>query len=345
VRLPALQLAVKARLRHPGWWSAAIALAMFPSLFALLSPAPQASARVLLAFLTFIALLNLGVFLCPAPWQWTGDDRPLAGWWRGLLQVLVFALLLGASFAPIGFLAGKQPARHAFRMGAAVGLAIPILLLLGPAGWIIARAERLAQEAREAQARARETQWMGQRGAFSPRLLFSNLNHLATVAGEDTRSAEQGLVDLAALYRRWLIEAELPLVALATDRSLTEQYLQLERSRWGDLLSLRWQIATDLDTFQVPPLFLQPLLEGTLDAKPDDPLVVELHEARLPQGILEVRMRVQGAVPCPGEGLLQPLRRRLQSLLGAQAEARSAEAPGGWEVTLHLPPMKQEPRS
>jgi hypothetical protein len=240
----------------------------------------------------------------------------------------------------MGWLAGKASAREAFRLGEILGFSMPFVLFLGPAGWVVARAERLAGETLEAQARARETQWMSHRGAFSPRLLFSNLSHLATLAGKDSRSAEQGLVDLAALYRRWLMEAELPLVPLATDRSLTEQYLALERQRWGDRLRLRWHLDPDQDCFQVPPLFLQPLLECALAADALDLLEVDLHEGLLAPGLLELRLRVQGPVAPPADGLLQSLRQRLQSTLGRDADASLIPSSGGWEASLRLPTLK-----
>jgi two-component system sensor histidine kinase AlgZ len=173
-------------------------------------------------------------------------------------------------------------------------------------------------------------------------LLFNNLSHLATVAGDNTQSAEQGLVDLAALYRRWLVEAELPLVPLSTDRSLTEQYLALERSRWGDRFNLRWHLAPDLDRFQVPPLFLQPLLEMILEPEPSGTLNVDIQEGLLPQGLLELRVRVEGAAGYPDETRLQHLRQRLQATLGREAEVSVAPSPEGWEALLQLPPMKIE---
>lgn len=340
MRLPAIHHALTARLHHPGWWSAAITVAMFPCLFWFLIPGPHTHFFQGLAWA--IPVLNIGLFLCPTPWQWTANDRPLASWWRGLLQLVVFALLMSLLMAPLGWLTGQESPRGAFRRGEIIGLAIPFLLMLGPAGWIIARAERLAQETREAQAKARETQWMSHRGSFSPRLLFNNLSHLATVAGDNTQSAEQGLVDLAALYRRWLVEAELPLVPLSTDRSLTEQYLALERSRWGNRFNLRWHLVPELDRFQVPPLFLQPLLEMILEPEPSGTLNVDLQETMLPHDMLELRVRVEGSTGYPDETRLQHLRQRLQATLGRDAEVIAAPSPEGWEAILRLPTMNTE---
>ncbi|HJV49253.1 MAG TPA: histidine kinase [Geothrix sp.] len=336
MRLPAIRSSLSARLRHPGWWAVGLALGSFPGLFGILGSSVR-SYRLFLGLALTLPILNLGLFFCPAPWQWTGDDRPLAPWWRGLLQLVIFGFALGLLSTSTVWLAQNASARDSYHLGGMVGLGLPFMLLMGPAGWIVAKAERLAQETREAQARARETQWMSHRGAFSPRLLFSNLNHLAALAGSNTRSAEQGLVDLASLYRRWLVEAELPLVPLSTDRDLTEQYLALERGRWGDRLSLRWHLAPDLGQVQVPPLFLQPLLEAILEPEPTAALDVDLAEHRLQPGLLEFRLRVRGAIPFPEERLLQHLRQRLQSALGREAEVVSTPCPGGWEASLRIP--------
>lgn len=320
----------------------AIVLALFPGLFMALAPGLR-SPRFHVGVLWLVPVLNVGLFLCPVPWQWSSDDRLTAGVWRGLLQVLAFALMMGALLSPIGWFADRATPSESYRLGEILGLSLPFLLLLGPAGWIVARAERLAQETREAQAKASQSLWMSHRGAFSPRLLFSNLNQLALIAGEDARSAEQGLVDLAALYRRWLVEAELPLVPLSTERSLTEQYLALERKRWGGRLNLRWRLAPERDAFQVPPLLLQPLLETALEHPPATRLDIDLEEQPLP-GCLGLRLRVQGPASSPEEARLHPIRRRLQALLGREAELSLAPFPGGWEASLRLPSIPPEIR-
>ncbi|MBI1752508.1 MAG: histidine kinase [Acidobacteria bacterium] len=341
MRFPAVRSTLKARLRHPGWWSMAIVLSTFPGLFMVLAPGPH-TLRFYLGLLWLVPALNAGLFLCPVPWQWSSDDRMTAGGWRGFLQVLVFALAMGTLLAPLGWFGNRATPKESFHLGAILGLSLPFLLLLGPAGWIVARAERLAQEARDAQAKARESLWMSHRGAFSPRLLFSNLNQLASVAGQDARSAEQGLVDLAALYRRWLVEAELPLVPLSTERSLTEQYLALERKRWGSRLNLRWNLAPHLDAFLIPPLLLQPLLEAVLEHLSEAPLEIELEEQALPRGFLGLRLQVQGPGPSPEEAQLHPIRRRLLTLLGREAELVLTPFPGGWEARLRLPAAPEE---
>lgn len=341
MRLPAIRSTLKARLRHPGWWSMAIVLGAFPGLFMVLAPGPHAL-RFYLSLLWLVPVLHAGLFLCPAPWQWSGDDHLTAGGWRGFLQVLVFALAMGTLLAPMGWLANRATPKESFHLGAILGLSLPFLVLMGPAGWVVARAERLAQEARDAQAKARDSLWMSHRGAFSPRLLFSNLNQLASVAGEDARSAEQGLLDLAALYRRWLLEAELPLVPLATERSLTEQYLALERKRWGERLSLRWRLAPDQDAFLIPPLLLQPLLETVLEHLSEAPLEIELEEQALPRGFLGLRLQVQGPAPSLNEIQLHPIRRRLLTLLGREAELVLTPLSGGWEARLRLPAASAE---
>ncbi|WLT30048.1 histidine kinase [Geothrix sp. PMB-07] len=341
MRLPAVRSALHARLRHPGWWSMAIVLSTFPCLFMVLAPGPH-TGRFYLGALWTIPVLNVGLFLSPLPWQWSADERLMTGWGRGLLQVLVFALAMGALLAPMGWFTNHATPKESFSLGAILGLSLPFLLLLGPAGWIIARAERLAREARDAQAKARESLWMSHRGAFSPRLLFSNLNQLALTAGQDTRSAEQGLLDLAALYRRWLMEAELPLIPLATERSLTEQYLALERKRWGDSLNLRWRLAPDLDAFLVPPLLLQPLLESALEHPTETRLDMDLEEQSLPPGQLSLRLQVRGPAPMPSDAQLHPIRRRLQALLGREAQLSLVSVQGGWDIQLQLPAMPGE---
>lgn len=342
MRLPELRTALLARSRHPAYWIGALAVFMAP-LSAVLAT-PSSSSKVVL-FGKGIALMAgwiPGLILCPLPWQWTGDDRPLAGWIRGLAQMAAFSLLMAALLmVPYHFLLRipdpQKTSLPSYLLGLWVGLSFTVFLLEGTVGLVVARLEQLAQEARRAKTRAQEAQWMSHRGAFSPRLLFSNLDHLADLAPLNQRRTEQGLVDLAALYRQWLLEAEKPLVPLASERILCEQYLALEHPRWGQALKVRWHLDPDLEDSLVPSLLFLPLLESILGRGPEaGSLALDFRPLSLPRG-LQLVLDVAGPCETPPEEILRTLRQRIRTVTGEGGEVALKAGEGGWSLTIHLP--------
>ncbi len=333
--------ACRARLHKPAHWLLVLALPalMVPILFFALR---QVTVRGILQFLSLQAIWTLGVFLAALPWQWHGQGRPGWAWVRGLLQALVLfgglATLAGLVLVALSAKSGAFAARWA---GIGTGLMVPFLALLVPVGLVGSRIERMDAEAEAARAKAREAQWMSHRGAFSPHLLFRNLNHLADMAPGESRRAEKGLLDLAALYRQWLIEAEKPLIPFSAEREITESYLALERSQWGERLRTRWVLDPTLDARPVPPLLFLPLLEDTLsDCRGEDTLSLEFR-AVLEAADLILSLQVRGRSTLPGEQPLAQIRQRLRAVFDHGSDVTVEACPNGWDARFRVPSLSQ----
>jgi hypothetical protein len=323
----------------------ALVLAVLPILVYLALPRgsfrPQTLLAVESAFLAFIP----GIALSPTVWQWTGDDRHLAPWGRGLLQFLgLLCLELALILGGLALMGSFKRDQNAFVAGMVVGISIELTLFLLPIGIVMARLEKLGRETQEAKARARDVQWMGHRGSFSPRLLFSNLQHLADLAHQDVRRTEQGLLDLAALYRQGLIEAEHPLVSLATERDLAEQYLDLERPRWKGQLVVRWHLEPERELLPLPPLVLLPLLEAILSPGPQGGRIfldVNVDQPQLEnQSHLRLIFTQSGDSPRPEPAVEEAILHRIQAVCqGGQILGRNLDK--GWELELWVPISKE----
>lgn len=96
-----------------------------------------------------------------------------------------------------------------------------------------------------------------------PHFLFNSLNGVLGVLRRDPRRAEEGLEELADLFRA-LMQDNRDLVPLADEVALCERYLNLERLRLGERLQVDWLRDTAADGALVPPLFLQPLVENAV---------------------------------------------------------------------------------
>ncbi len=96
-----------------------------------------------------------------------------------------------------------------------------------------------------------------------PHFLFNSLNGVLGVLRRDPRRAEEGLEELADLFRA-LMQDNRELVPLADEIVLCERYLSLERLRLGERLQVSWQRDGAADAALVPPLLLQPLVENAV---------------------------------------------------------------------------------
>ena len=96
-----------------------------------------------------------------------------------------------------------------------------------------------------------------------PHFLFNSLNGVLGVLRSNPRRAEEGLEELADLFRA-LMQDNRELVPLADEIALCERYLNLERLRLGDRLEVVWRRDGAADASLVPPLFLQPLVENAV---------------------------------------------------------------------------------
>ena len=96
-----------------------------------------------------------------------------------------------------------------------------------------------------------------------PHFLFNSLNSVATLIHHDPIRAEDGLMDLADMFRTIMTDKR-NMVPLSSELSMAEKYIGLEKMRLGDRLNVKWSI-DDLDTKAlIPILTLQPLIENAI---------------------------------------------------------------------------------
>lgn len=334
---------LRARLRQPLNWIVPIAIPVLLGVLAtLLQSLFHARAGWFLRFsmgMSILALLGLWASLVsPLAWQWTGDGRSDAGFGRGAFQSTVLALL-GACFLMLLVMAarfgGGRPLAGAglFKL---MRVSFATLFGFQAMGYFIARWERLVEETRRSKARAREWQWMSHRGAFSPALLFNNLTFFSSRVVEDPRGTEEALLDLADLYRKWLMEAEEPLIPWGRERAITEQFLALEARRWGSRLKVRWSLEPELESQLVPPLIVIPFLEASLAGAEGEGLDLDI-SAVLQAGSFDILIRLTPSCWNLPKPLFAQISHRIASLLGSKGGAFLEETPSHALIRLRLP--------
>ncbi len=281
------------------------------------------------------------------PWQWTGDDRPMAPLWRGAFQAFGLYVLLGLptallhSHLPVAlrFHSGEVPLVERFVI-LVMRSGLPILL-----GYLLARQEAHRNDKLEAESRMAAARWSLLKAQMSPHVLLNSLTGLAELVRVDPQAARKGLEDLAAIHGRLMQAGEADFGTLGQERELLDQYLRLERMRMGDKVEVRWDWEEGLDGLRAMPLLLQPLVENALKFGPgSDPGggVVTL-EGRREGDRLRFRIgNTQSRRPArSGTGLgLRNLRARLELAYGPGARL-TLNTEAEWTYAVLEVPMKE----
>jgi two-component system, LytTR family, sensor kinase len=180
---------------------------------------------------------------------------------------------------------------------------------------------------------------------LKPHFLFNTLNGIASLMHSDVDAADRMLVRLGELLRLTMSHPGQPLTRLSEEIAFIEKYLEIERIRFRDRLSVAYEIDPAVLETEVPSLLLQPLVENAIrhGIKPHArPGHLVLAARRLP-GFVELTVRDDGAgQPAGGftrEGIgLGNTRARLRELYGERHRFELANHPaGGLVVRIAIP--------
>lgn len=138
-----------------------------------------------------------------------------------------------------------------------VGLAVGIAQFLSRYQMELAELERQTQAASQAELKALQAQ-------VHPHFLFNVLNTLAALSEMDPPSARKLAVRLGDFMRRSLRQSPPPLIPLAEELRNVHSYLDIEKLRFGDGLTVVERVDDGLDQALVPSFGLQILTENAV---------------------------------------------------------------------------------
>lgn len=201
------------------------------------------------------------------------------------------------------------------------------------------RASQLETRLAEAQLRALRMQ-------LQPHFLFNTLNSISSLMYHDLEAADSMMSRLADFLRLTLESDGVQEVALGRELEFVQRYLEIERIRFEERLTVELAVDEEAREALVPSLVLQPLVENALrhgiDRRPEGGRV-SLSAGR-ERGRLRLRITNDGPEGTVVEGSpservgLANTRERLAQLYGEDYLLRFEELPGGGAtVTLELP--------
>jgi sensor histidine kinase YesM len=201
--------------------------------------------------------------------------------------------------------------------------------------------ERIQKLAAEARLHSLESR-------LHPHFLFNTLNSISSLIEENPALAEQTVGRLAALLRSSLETTNQSLIPLRQELSFIEDYLEIEKVRFGDKLRGRIDASEEVKNVKVPSLSILSLVENAVkhgispQRKGGEVLVVAFGEAQHDKLVVEVRDTGPGfnlAAVQPGHGL-DNLVGRLNALFGDEAHLRVFPRDGWCVVQMVLPGLR-----
>jgi two-component system sensor histidine kinase AlgZ len=325
-----------------------------------------AAALALQGGLSWTAALAGGVpmavaysFVCLSAW-YVARSMPLAG--TGTIRVVATALaaatLSAAMWLVLGrgwmaLLATRWPA-HPTRTFAAIqtllfGAGVLLYLLALAVSYVLVVFEASQDAQRrglQGQVLAREAELRSLRAQIDPHFLFNSLHSISALTTADPPSARRMCLLLGDFLRQTVALGGADRITLSREVALIENFLAIERVRFGDRLSIALD-AGDAGDCLVPPLLLQPLVENA---------VTHGIAHMLEGGTVRVAAVRDGAWlkivvdnPCDpdrpqrgGTGVgLANVRARLRALHGADATLVAEERGDHWYVELTMPAARE----
>jgi signal transduction histidine kinase len=206
------------------------------------------------------------------------------------------------------------------------------------------------RELRAAQLEARLTRVQLQmlKMQLDPHFLFNTLNTLSVLVHRDADAADRVICLLSDFLRSSLASADREQVLLEEELGFLQQYIAIQKTRFGDRLAFELDVPPGARTVPVPNLILQPLVENAIRhgmGRKSAPLVVTVRARLLGRRRLGIEV-IDNGVGLPGgsargitEGIgLSNTRARLRQLYGPDHQFDLASrAEGGAIATLILP--------
>jgi two-component system LytT family sensor kinase len=317
-------------------------------------------------FVVWLTTAYAWALLAPFAW-WLARRIPIErrNWWRAigfhLLLSLAFALVEEVLFAAITPVFGLPwfPRRFLATFRAVVPIdfhlnVIIYLLIVGiqhGVGYYRKLLEREQVSARlEVRARQLETRLLqanlnALKMQLHPHFLFNTLHAIVVLVRQHrTDEADQMLTNLSELLRRTLAVWETQEVPLQIEIEFINLYLDIQRVRFQDRLTVEMSLSPVTLNALVPSLLLQPLVENAIRhgvSKTNAPVRIEL-KSKLQDSLLEIQVCDDGpglSVETSGNGLgLSNTPARLQHLYGEKQSLRLDSPTGGGTIATVLLP-------
>jgi signal transduction histidine kinase len=201
--------------------------------------------------------------------------------------------------------------------------------------------ERVEQELRTL---ATQAELKALKAQINPHFFFNALNTIAALIHTDPTLAETSVERLAKMFRYVLAGSERGQVPLEEELAFVDDYLEIERARFGERLRVTCEVAPQALSVPVPSLILQPLVENAVKHGHGDDggIALDIRVESVDEGVnitvadwgpgMPAGYRIGGS---SGHGL-RNVDERLRKMYGSGLEIE-VNQPRGTAVTIRIP--------
>jgi len=176
-----------------------------------------------------------------------------------------------------------------------------------------------------------------------PHFLFNTLNNIYFFTLTSPQKAPEMLIKLSDILRYLINECNQPLVPLAKELKMIEDYMALEKIRYGEHLKMELEIKGDYNYKMIPPLLLIPLVENSFKhgasrmlTHPWVNLNITVEEQNLYLVLSNSRPNELTVPQLNGRIGLTNVKKRLQLLYPQAHELNIAESKNSFEVFMKM---------
>jgi LytS/YehU family sensor histidine kinase len=197
----------------------------------------------------------------------------------GSSRRLAFILLAGISAFAVGIILQriliikfilpdlyheKVDAKYMLHWGRIISTFIDIAFVVGIA--VAAKQFRLAQRSREREKslvkEKLEAELKFLRTQTNPHFLFNTLNNIYALARKKSDDTADVVMKLSKLLRFMLYESKKDSISISEELRMLNDYIELEKIRYNERLTIRFTRSIDDDTHPIAPLILLPFVEN-----------------------------------------------------------------------------------
>lgn len=261
-----------------------------------------------------------------------------------MLFVLFGSLLVALLVHPLHNLAcGRQVPVVIFVSQSVVISAAAFFPALAVQAWRV-KARRTELAALHERRAAIEAQLSALQARTNPHFFFNSLNTVASLIPVNPNLAERTLERIADLLRYTLASSSARTVPLQRELDIVQDYLAIQKARFGERLKVIVEVDTDVFTQSVPPLCLQPLVENAilhgLHDRPTGSISIRAYRSESAL-VLEVEDDGPGPSGSAHEGSrtsVRELDQRLKLVFGDKASCGlTTAAEGGCLARIQIP--------
>lgn len=129
---------------------------------------------------------------------------------------------------------------------------------------MLERINELIRDNYAKQLAVKEAEYHALQAQMNPHFLYNTLESINWMAKMNRQTEISRTVEALGSLLRGMIGDKSPLVAVRDEMALVDDYITIQRARFGDRLRFRADIAPGLEAFRIPKLTIQPLVENAI---------------------------------------------------------------------------------